>query len=135
MSITHKSEAEVLKRRALDFLKQARRALEEDAYDVSCFLAEQSLQLYFKSVLLKIAGDYPRTHSIRRLIGEVSRILSSEDLKRFVSTNRIRLSLLEDAYLMARYFVKEYDKEDARDMIKLVEEVMNIINKILGEGD
>ncbi len=133
MSISHKSEAEILRKRSFDFLRQARKALEEGAYDVSCFLAEQSLQLYLKSILLKIAGDYPRTHNIRRLIGEISKILGSEELKKFVNINRIRLSLLEDAYLMARYFVKEYDKEEASDMIKLVEETMNVINRLLGE--
>ncbi len=45
--------------------------------------------------------------------------------------NRLRLSILEDAYLMARYFIKEYGEEDAEDMIKLVEEVMNIVNKVV----
>jgi len=97
------------------------------------FSSEQSLQLYLKFVLLKVLGDYPRTHSVRRLLGELNRLLGSKDLEEFVKANRIRLSVLEDAYLMAGYFVKEYDAEDAEDMVKLTEETIEIINRTLGE--
>ena len=126
-------ETEILRKRALDFLEEARIALKRGAFDVACFLAEQSLQLYLKFVLLKVLGDYPRTHSVRRLLGELNRLLGSEDLEEFVKANRFRLSVLEDAYLMAGYFVKEYDAEDAEDMVKLTEETIEIINRTLGE--
>ncbi|MEM2852856.1 MAG: HEPN domain-containing protein, partial [Ignisphaera sp.] len=76
-------------------------------------LAEQSLQLYLKAILLKLVGDYPRTHSIRRLLGELGRVLNSEALETFINANRARVLALEDAYLIARYSAKEYEKEDA----------------------
>jgi len=34
---------------------------------------------------------------------------------------------------MARYFVKEHDREDAEDMVRLVEETINIIDKVVSE--
>jgi len=131
MSI-HRREVEVLRRRSLEFLEEARIALRRGSFDIACFLAEQALQLYLKSILLELVGDYPRTHSVRRLLGEVNRLLNSSELEEFIRVNRIRLSVLEDAYLMARYFVKEYSREDAEDMIKLVKETINIIDKVIG---
>ena len=126
-------EVRLLKRRALDFLEEAKIALRRGSYDIACFLAEQALQLYLKFILLKIVGDYPRTHSIKRLLGEIARLTNSSELRNFMRVNRARISALEDAYLMARYFIKEYDEDDANDMIKLVEEIVNLVNKIVGE--
>ncbi len=131
---THREEVDVLRSRSLRFLEEARSALEKGFHDVSCFLAEQSLQLFLKSVLLELIGDYPRTHSIRRLLGELRRLLRSEELEDFIRVNRVRISVLEDAYLMARYFIKEYSAEDSKDMIKLAEDLMKLISKLLGEG-
>ena len=126
-------EVRLLKRRALDFLEEAKIALRRGSYDIACFLAEQALQLYLKFILLKIVGDYPRTHSIKRLLGEIARLTNSSELRNFMRVNRARILALEDAYLMARYFIKEYDEDDANDMIKLVEEIINLVNKIVGE--
>lgn len=128
-----RSEAEVLRRRYAEFLEEARSALNRGFYDVACFLAEQSLQLYLKYVLLKLVGDYPRTHSVRMLLGEISRALGSTELEGFSRVNRTRLLALEDAYMMARYFVKEYTREDAEDMVKLVEEVVDIVGRSIGD--
>jgi len=131
MSI-HRSEAEILRKRALEFLEEAQIALGRGSYDLACFLSEQALQLYLKYVLLMIVGDYPRTHSIRKLLGEIARILSSKELEGFIKANRARLIALEDAYIMARYFTSEYGREDAEDMVKLVKETMNLVNKLVG---
>ena len=131
----HRLEVEILRRRSREFLEEAKIALERGSYDVACFLAEQSLQLFLKSVLLKIIGDYPRTYSIRRLLGELRKITGSKYLDEFIRANRARLSALEDAYLMARYFIKEYTLEDAEDMIKVVEETIDTVNRVLGEGN
>lgn len=116
------------------FLEESKHALINGFYDVACFLAEQSLQLYIKAVLLEQVGEYPRTHSIRRLLGELSRILNSHELSEFISMNRARLTTLEDAYLMSRYYTREYEREDAEDMIKLVEETILLVNRKLGVG-
>ena len=39
---------------------------------------------------------------------------------------------MEDAYLMARYFVKPYYREDAEDMIKLVRDVIRLVDEVAG---
>lgn len=127
-----KLEVEVLKKRSSMFLELSKHALSQGFYDLACFLAEQSLQLFLKSLLLELIGDYPRTHSVRQLMNELSRVLKSRELDELVAASRVRLLALEDAYLLSRYYVRGYEKEDAEDMVKLVEELLSKIKKILG---
>lgn len=77
-------------------------------------------------------GDYPRIHNVKLLLGELNRILKSHELEEFMAIKRANLLALEDAYFMFRYFVREYEKEDAEDMVELVEELLSIIKKALG---
>ena len=63
----------------------------------------------------------------------VSRVTGSRKVEDFMRRNRARLLALEDAYLMARYFTREYGREDAEDSIALVKEVLKLLRKVLGE--
>lgn len=89
--------------------------------------------MYLKALLLELVGDYPRTHSVRQLLGEVSRLVESHELEEFARSDRVRLLALEDAYLMSRYSTREYEREDAADMVELVEELLELIKKTIGE--
>jgi len=118
---------DVLRRRAVEFLEGAEEALRAGRYGLACFLSEQAVQLYVKSKLLELVGDYPRTHYIRVLLGELLRSIDDERLRRFIRDNRARISSLEDAYLMARYSEKEYFREDAEDAVSLARELIKLI--------
>jgi len=126
---SHRDEVEALRRRAGDFLELAREALRIENYDISCFLSEQAAQLHLKSVLLEEVGDYPRTHSKRTLLTEVSKSFGGERIREFTSKNRARLIALEDAYVIARYTPTTYTEEDAEDMIKLTGETITLTEK------
>ncbi len=63
----HKEEVKLLRSRSLRMLAHAEECLRSKDYDLVAFLAEQSVQLYLKSVILELAGEVPRTHSIRQL--------------------------------------------------------------------
>ena len=126
----HRDEAETLRRRANDFLELAREASRLENYDISCFLSEQAAQLHLKSVLLEEVGDYPRTHSIRNLLAEVSKGFMGEEIREFIHTNRVRLIALEDAYIIARYTPATYTMEDAEDMISLADETIRLTSKV-----
>ena len=128
----HRREAEVLRKRAGEFLEEAHEALKREHYDLVCFFSEQAVQLYLKSVLLERVGDYPRIHHARALLLEVSKEASSKELEEFLRDNRARLSNLEDAYLMARYTTKAYTVEDAEDMVRLAGEVISMVEKAMG---
>ena len=115
-------------------LEEARDALRKKRYDVAVFLAEQGLQLYLKTQLYRLLGEYPRTHSIRRLLALLAKSLgdrAEEEITRFSRTRRPFLSELEDVYIAARYTPRTYTEEDARDILGFVEEVIGLVEKLL----
>ncbi|MEM3032173.1 MAG: HEPN domain-containing protein [Nitrososphaerota archaeon] len=124
-----KEEYETLKRRAIDFYEEAKTALEAGRSDLACFLAEQSAQLHLKSALLRVVGDYSRTHRLRQLLSELVKSTASERLKRFSEEYNVHLSSLEDAYIMARYITKYYTLRDAEESIQLVEALSRIVEE------
>ncbi|MBS7288879.1 MAG: HEPN domain-containing protein, partial [Candidatus Freyarchaeota archaeon] len=99
---------------------------------LTCFLAEQSAQLYLKSALLKVVGDYSRTHRLRQLLSELVKSITSERLKRFAEEYNVHLSSLEDAYIMARYTTKHFTSRDAEESIRLVEVLLRIVEEEVG---
>ena len=124
-------------RRSRMFLEEARDALEKQRYDLAVFLAEQGLQLYLKAQLLRVLGDYPRTHSIRQLLAMLSRALGGEAervVADFMRRERPRLSELEDVYIASRYTLRVYTREDAEDILSTVERVVALVEELLGRA-
>jgi len=131
----HSSEYEVMVNRSKGFLRLAESALSNGLYDLACFLAEQAVQLYIKAQLLRLAGDYPRTHHIRQLMARLLEILPSNRrnvLQEYLKENRARLSELEDAYTMSRYTTKPYTREDAKDSVEFAREIMSKVERVTG---
>jgi HEPN domain-containing protein len=58
-------EYKLLMERSTMYLEEARETLDKSRCDISVSLAEQGLQLFLKAQLLRVLGDYPRTHSVR----------------------------------------------------------------------
>ena len=116
-------EAEVLRRRAAAFLRNAERLLEEKEWDLAVFCLERYCQLLLKYKLLVKRGSYPRSHSLRRLIRELSEhvpkvLVLVEDLDKLHFVAR-----LEEAYIASRYLPYEYEEREARDLYRFVVEV------------
>lgn len=116
-------EAEVIKRRAKAFLRNAKKLIDEGEYDLGIFNLEQYCQLILKYKLLVKKGTYTRTHSIRRLIRELSafepKILKLiEDVK-----NLHYIARLEEAYIASRYLPIVYEELEVKDILKFVLEV------------
>lgn len=120
-------EAELMRRRAEKFLRNALRLLDEEDYDLAVFSAEQYCQLMLKYKLLVKKGSYPRTHSLRRLIRELGEI----DDRVLILVNDIKnlhyIARLEEAYIASRYLPIEYEEREARDLIRFVLEVFKPI--------
>ena len=115
--------AEVLKRRAHAFLRNAERLMEEGEWDLAMFNIEQYCQLILKYKLFVKKGSYPYTHSIRRLIrelGEINpRVLSLiNDVK-----NLHYIARIEEAYITSRYVPYTYEEHEVRDIFRFVKEV------------
>ncbi|MCQ5341254.1 MAG: HEPN domain-containing protein [Candidatus Methanomethylicia archaeon] len=111
-------EAELLRKRAEAFLKNALYLINENEADLAMFNFEQYCQLILKYKLLIIKGTYPRTHSLRQLIKELSEInpkiaILIEDIK-----NLHYIARLEESYISSRYLPFEYTIEEVKDIGK-----------------
>jgi HEPN domain-containing protein len=131
-----RDEVELMRKRAIVFLETAKYLSEKGSYDVAAFNAEQAAQLYLKSTLLELVGDYPRTHSAIFLLRELERIGVTE-VSEFIRENKRGLHNLEDSYLTSRYFYKSFDKEDSEYLISLAGKVVGLcedVRRRLGKG-
>jgi len=106
-----KDEVELMKKRSAAFLDVAKYSLRPGSYDVAAFGAGQAAQLHLKSTLLELIGDFPRTHSIISLLGELRRV-NEKEVDAFVQKHKRGFHNLEDAYLVSRYFYKIFDREE-----------------------
>ncbi|MBS7635624.1 HEPN domain-containing protein [Candidatus Bathyarchaeota archaeon] len=117
---------ELLRRRALSFLRDAKGDFEQGDYDLVLFHVEQFIQLYSKYLLYRRIGDYPKTHSIIRLLKDLVRVYDARDLDGFLNENLEALYLLEEAYVSSRYLPREYDMDIASKILKLSEEILEV---------
>lgn len=124
-------EFEILRDRAVAFLENAERLVNEGKHDLAAFCIEQYCQLMLKYKLLLKTGTYPRIHSILGLLRLLSNF--SEDVKVFIenSNNILFLTKIEDAYIGARYLPRVYEESEVKSMLKFVkEEFKKIVERI-----
>lgn len=110
-----REDIDVFLKKAERFDSAARYFLKEGIYDLAAFHIEQALQLYTKYILAKEIGYFPKTHSLTRIFRELSKI--NEDFMNFYREKDI-----EDAYILSRYFPREYSKTEVEAMISVLEE-------------
>jgi len=129
---------EKLMHRAQVFLREARRLLSEGVYDLACFSAEQAAQLYVKAVILKLFGETQRTHGVRELLGYLARKLAEHGyrdastlISDFVREHRALLSMLEDAYIDARYGSTTFSRDDAERAINVVDALIKVLDQVI----
>ncbi|MEM3794143.1 MAG: HEPN domain-containing protein [Candidatus Bathyarchaeia archaeon] len=121
-----REEVEHLEKRAGEFMRTAEYQAGEGMYALAIFSLEQALQLFLKSRLILHGVDYPRTHSIRRLLEMLSSILGERGswVKSLLRDRALEISFLEDAYISSRYLLREFGEEEYRRVREVVEEVM-----------
>ena len=121
----HLREVEILRRRSRGFLKRALDSLNSGEYDLAAFLSEQAVQLFLKSILLEKIGGYPHIHSISKILLILKKVPGCEHLVKFLEEKRIEVGLMEDAYIAARYLIREYSKEEAEVLVNLARKVLD----------
>ncbi|RLE42514.1 hypothetical protein DRJ19_03985 [Candidatus Woesearchaeota archaeon] len=109
----------IFRERAIKFYKEALHDIEEQNFDLAAFHFEQALQLGIKYLLAKELGYFSKTHSLRKLFEELSKI--DEKALEFYKENKITLKILEEAYIASRYYYRLYEKDEAEDMKTVVE--------------
>lgn len=116
-------EVEILKERAETFLINSEKLISEGFFDLAVFNLEQYCQLMLKYKLLLKTGTYPRTHSLTRLVKELSKITPDISFLLEKEDSIVLLTKLEDAYVGARYLPRRYEEVEVRALLKYVKEV------------
>lgn len=119
----HKEEIELFLKRARNFLDGAKERFQKEDWDLTCFMAEQSVQLFIKAIILEKSGEVPKSHSIRKLFGILYQLTKDKVFK----YDRKTLIFLESAYLNSRYFSFVYEKEEA---LKIAVEVKDLVENV-----
>jgi HEPN domain-containing protein len=124
-------EIEILKKRALRFLENGIELLEKDVLDLAAFNFQQFSELYLKYKLVEISGEYPKTHSIKRLLRELAKLTSSEEkVAKFIEENIDRISNLENAYITSRYIPVEFERKEVENMREIAESLKKFVDSI-----
>lgn len=117
---------EILKKRALAFLRDAKEDFNKEDYDLVMFHVEQFIQLYAKYLLYRKLGDFPKMHSIIKLLRDLARVYNACEIDSFIERKIESLYLLEEAYISSRYIPREYDREIALKTLGLAGEILEV---------
>ncbi len=127
--MTRFEEYRYLVERSRRFFETALMQIDRGFYDLAAFSLEQSLQLFLKACLLKLGVDYPRTHSVRRLLEIVAEVSGASEVRELLRRFAVELGALEDAYISSRYVAREYTKEEVEKLLRVVEEVKRVVGE------
>lgn len=128
--MTSHEEYEYLIERSRRFYETACMQIDKGFFDLAAFSLEQSLQLYLKACLLKLGLEYPRTHSVRRLMELLYEVTGREEIKMLVSKFSVEIGALEDAYITSRYIARTYTPEEVTRLKRVVEELTHALREI-----
>ncbi|MCG3109043.1 hypothetical protein L3N51_01333 [Metallosphaera sp. J1] len=126
-----------LKRRASQFLDDARKDLNDGFYDLAMFHAEEAIQLFLKAILLELFASEFRSHQVRTLFSYLVKLLIennytdlANEVQELATEHKETLSELEDAYIESRYGEIEYEKVQAENSISVSEKIINKLEEI-----
>ncbi len=130
--MTREEEADQFYRRSVEFLESAELQMSKRFYALSIFGLEQSLQLLLKSKLLGKGAEFPRTHSVKKLmklLSELSAGECAEVLEIMLKTYTLELGILEDACITSRYGIRDFEKEEAEKILSAAKVIIDGIRK------
>lgn len=111
--------------KAEDDLNFAKRTLKEtDFFDHVCYLAQQAVEKYLKTIIIIQKGGITKKEKTHNLIYLSQVCREKVDLKNF----RKDLRILTEAYIPARYPSNGYTKSSKADARKCLESAERIIN-------
>jgi len=133
INISSLDSVNILLKKSKMFLNSAKGNITRKLYDVACFEADQTAQLFLKAYVLKLSGLLPRTHSIRTLLGHLASVpkVDRKTMIKFASEHRSDLIMLEDAYLRSRYSGEAYKRQDAKKCVEVAEKVIELVRRVV----
>lgn len=125
------AKAEFLKKRGKSFLKTADYHIKEKEYALAAFDFEQTLQLYLKYYIFLKLANFPKVHSLEKLLEGIGRIYKKEaEIKKILKENVNLISDLNQAYISSRYLPVEFSREQIRNMERFVKKVIKFLKKL-----
>lgn len=131
-TVSHKEEAEHLQKRSAEFLKTAEYQLRTGLYGLAAFSYEHRLQPYLKALLAGQGVDYPRTHSVRRLLellAAVSRGARKRRILTLLDQYLLELGMLDDAYITSRYLMRDFSHAEVAKLRGAVERITQALRR------
>lgn len=126
--------AEILRSRALMYLRSAERSFREGDYDVAANEAEYAAQIYIKYMIYGVSGEEARGHDIRGLLSLLAIFLKeqgfkeeAEEISEYVRRRRRLLAELSEAHVRAMCSITRYDKESAGLLISVARELIEML--------
>jgi len=113
--------------RARAFLASAKADFSRGDYDLVLFHVEQALQLCLKHLIFTRLGDFPKTHSLIRLIKDAMKVCDEPSLRDLYEQNLEMIYLLEEAYIASRYLPHSYDREIAERALSFGERALEVL--------
>ncbi|RLG39479.1 MAG: DNA-binding protein [Thermoproteota archaeon] len=123
-------EYEFLRKNADSFYRNAKQLLEQGEYNLAAFNLEQAMQLMLKYLLASRLGEFPRTHSLRRLFREIKDLCPR--LWEFYEDNASVVGNVESAYIASRYYPVDFQEVEVREMLSAYEEFLEVLRGCLG---
>ena len=124
-------EIEILKEGAEKFLMNGEHLLKNGIYDLAAFNIQQFVELYLKYKLFLLVGDYPKTHSIKKLLKEIGKATGKfEEIRKFMIENIGGISNLENAYITSRYIPTEFEREEVENMLRLAKKIRELVDEL-----
>lgn len=128
--LVRREEIEKLLDRSRKFRDAAEFHFSRGDYDLAAFNIEQSLQLFLRARLLQKSIEFPKTHTLRKLFLLLGEVLGKiEEFKRFEGEKALEFAGLEDAYVTARYFPRNFEKEEAEKLLDFSKKVEDLVGR------
>ncbi len=121
-----KEEIKILLRRADAFIRDALEDLKRGDYDLAMFHIGQACQLIVKAKLLDLTGYFEKTHSLRKLLRDLSTVFKDE-IENFIEENWDVLRNLEFAYIAARYLPEEFREGEVEEALELYKKLREML--------
>ncbi|MEM4911919.1 MAG: HEPN domain-containing protein [Metallosphaera sp.] len=128
--------ATLMCKRALSYLKVAEQAFNSGYYDVSSTNCEISAELLIKSTYLLLGYSYPESHSIRKLLSQLSLLVPElkEDISTFIKERRKDLNQVELSRFKGQSSLIDVGADFASDCLATLKEyLIPLIKKICGQ--
>lgn len=125
------AKVDFLKKRAEEFLANAKDLIKKGVYPLAAFNLEQTAQLYLKYCLYLKLKKYPKIHLLGELLKGIGKVYGKKkEVNKIIKENANIISDLDQAYLTSRYLPAEFFKPQLENMLKFVEKLIDFLKKL-----